>query len=103
MVGANGTLESVSVDGVIQVQVMMMQTFNILILIFPFSNLIGLMHIGGFHIIVVIEYEWENEMCEQWSLSVLPSFFLFSIKFPTHLKKNMLSTFDLLTRHEKKL
>lgn len=45
------------------------------------------MHIGGFHIIVVIEYELENEMCEQWSLSVLPSFFLSSIKFQAHFKK----------------
>lgn len=82
MVAANGALESVSVDGVSQVQVMIMQTFNTLILIFPvLSFKFHSYCIGGFQIIV--EYEWENETHEQWSFSVLPSYFLSSIKVPT--------------------
>lgn len=81
MATTNGAVENVSVDGVTQVQVMMMQTSNTLILIFPgFSFFWFRLHcIGGFHIIVA--YEWENEVCEQWSLSVLPALFLSSIKF----------------------
>lgn len=82
MVAANGALESVSVDGVTQVQVMIMQTFNTLILIFFLFIRFNSYCIGGFQII--IEYEWENEAHEQWSLSGLPSYFLSSIKVPTH-------------------
>lgn len=86
MVAANGALESMSVDGVNQVQVMMMQTFNTLILIFTVFSFYWFHSycVWGFHIIV--EYEWENDVCEQWSLSVLPSYFLSSIKVPTGLK-----------------
>lgn len=73
MAATNVAMESVSVDGVTQVQVMIMQTSNTLTLIFPGFSFYWFHSycIEGFH--VIVEYEWENEVCEQWSLSVLPA------------------------------
>lgn len=72
MAATNGAMECVSVDGVTQVQVMIMQTSNTLFLLFLGFSFYWFHSfcIGGFNIIE--GYEWENEVCEQWSLSVLP-------------------------------
>lgn len=57
MAASNGTLESVSVDGVSQIQVMIMQTFNTLILIFP---------VLSFNLVSFILYWRIPNYCRVW-------------------------------------